>query len=63
MSLFDGLVSTAFAGRPEVAQLTPVVEKELLHHDILREMSRAGLLNRLTFMGGTCLRTQVRTAR
>jgi predicted nucleotidyltransferase component of viral defense system len=32
------------------------VEKELLHHDILREMSEAGLLAGLTFIGGTCLR-------
>jgi len=32
------------------------VEKELLHHDILREMSGAGLLTGLTFIGGTCLR-------
>ncbi|WP_338033204.1 nucleotidyl transferase AbiEii/AbiGii toxin family protein [Desulfobulbus alkaliphilus] len=32
------------------------MEKELLHHDILREMSRAGFLQRLTFIGGTCLR-------
>jgi predicted nucleotidyltransferase component of viral defense system len=28
----------------------------LLHHDILREMSAAGLLSRLTLIGGTCLR-------
>ena len=34
----------------------PAVEKELLHNDILREMSQAGLLNELTFIGGTCLR-------
>jgi len=33
-----------------------VVEKELLHHDVLREMSGAGLLAGLTFIGGTCLR-------
>jgi hypothetical protein len=33
-----------------------VVEKELLHHDILREMAAAGLLAGLTFIGGTCLR-------
>jgi len=31
-------------------------EKELLHHDILRELSAAGLLAGLTFIGGTCLR-------
>ena len=33
-----------------------MVEKELLHHDVLREMSGAGLLAGLTFIGGTCLR-------
>ena len=32
------------------------MEKELLHHDILREMSQEGLLAGLTFIGGTCLR-------
>ena len=36
--------------------LRPVVEKELLHHDILRVLSQEGLLHQLTFMGGTCLR-------
>jgi predicted nucleotidyltransferase component of viral defense system len=33
-----------------------VVEKELLHHDILRVLSGAGLLAQLTFIGRTCLR-------
>lgn len=56
MSLFDQLVDTALRNRSELAPLRPVVEKELLHHDILREMNRAGLLHGLTFMGGTCLR-------
>jgi predicted nucleotidyltransferase component of viral defense system len=40
-----------------------VVEKELLHHDILREMSEAGLLAGLTFIGGTCLRACYGSAR
>ena len=56
MSLFDQLVSEALKNQGELALLLAVVEKELLHHDILREMSRAGLLNKLTFIGGTCLR-------
>ena len=56
MSLFDRLVDQALAGRGELAPMRGVVEKELLHHDILREMSVAGLLGGLTFMGGTCLR-------
>jgi len=42
--------------RVNLHPLKSVVEKELLHHDILREMSEAGLLDGLTFIGGTCLR-------
>lgn len=40
MSLFDHLVETALASRSDLAQLRPVVEKELLHHDILRTMEQ-----------------------
>lgn len=36
--------------------LRPVVEKELLHYDILFCLSEAGLLQKLTFQGGTSLR-------
>lgn len=56
MSLFDQLVDHALATKSDLAPLRVVVEKELLHHDILREMSAAGLLAGLTFIGGTCLR-------
>ena len=56
VSLFDELVNEAIRGRAELSSLRPVVEKELLHHDILRELSGAGLLTGLTFIGGTCLR-------
>ena len=56
MSLFDQLVDEALRSRSDHAVLRPVVEKELLHHDIFREMSAAGLLAGLTFIGGTCLR-------
>jgi predicted nucleotidyltransferase component of viral defense system len=56
MSLFDRLVRQALQARPELTAVKAVVEKELLHHDILREMSAAGLLAGLTFIGGTCLR-------
>lgn len=56
MNLFDQLVTTAMEQNNDLAPLRMVVEKELLHHDIIREMSRAGLLEQLTFMGGTCLR-------
>lgn len=36
--------------------LLPVIEKELLHYEILRVMEEEGLLEKLTFQGGTCLR-------
>jgi predicted nucleotidyltransferase component of viral defense system len=56
VSLFDRLVDEALRSRADHAVLRPVVEKELLHHDIFREMGAAGLLAGLTFIGGTCLR-------
>jgi predicted nucleotidyltransferase component of viral defense system len=56
MSIFKQLVDQAMRSQPQLAPLRIVVEKELLHHDILREMSRAGFLKELTFIGGTCLR-------
>lgn len=57
MNLFDSLVDNALNQQPQLGSLRVVVEKELLHHDILRAMSEAGLLQQLTFIGGTCLRT------
>ncbi len=56
MALFDKLVDEAVRTQGELAVLRPVVEKEILHHDILRELNHAQLLQKLTFIGGTCLR-------
>lgn len=56
MNLFDHLVDEALKNKNELSPLRVVVEKELLHHDILRILSREKLLPGLTFMGGTCLR-------
>ena len=56
MSLFDELVDEALRNHQDLAPLRSVVEKELLHHDIMLAMSSAGMLARLTFIGGTCLR-------
>jgi predicted nucleotidyltransferase component of viral defense system len=56
MSLFDRLVNEAIQNQKDLAPLRMVVEKELLHHDILATLNDAGLLQQLTFMGGTCLR-------
>ncbi len=56
MNLFDKLVDQAMERSDSTVSLQQVIENELLHHDILREMSHAGLLVGLTFIGGTCLR-------
>ena len=56
MSLFDELVDEALNNKQELAPLRVVVEKELLHHDIRRVLSVAGMLTQPTFIGGTCLR-------
>jgi len=57
MNLFDSLVLEALNQQPNLHPLRSVVEKELLHHDILKELSIHNLLANLTFIGGTCLRT------
>lgn len=56
MSLFDELVAQALQSDNALGLVRRAVEKELLHHDILREMAHAGLLSNLVFIGGTCLR-------
>ncbi|PWQ99577.1 nucleotidyl transferase AbiEii/AbiGii toxin family protein [Leucothrix arctica] len=52
---FPALVERAMAvsGRNH---MRPVIEKELLHYDILFTLDNEGLLNALTFQGGTSLR-------
>ncbi len=52
---FNQLVERAME-TPGRAKLRPVVEKELLHYDILFALEQAGLLDNLTFQGGTSLR-------
>jgi predicted nucleotidyltransferase component of viral defense system len=56
VNLFDKTVEIALNNNSNYSVLRPVVEKEILHHDILREMNKAGYLKDLTFIGGTCLR-------
>jgi predicted nucleotidyltransferase component of viral defense system len=56
MNLFDQLVTEALKNQPKLSTLRAVVEKELLHHDVLRVLSQSDLLKDLTFIGGTCLR-------
>lgn len=63
MNLFDQLTREALRNTPDLGLLRPVVEKELLHHDILRELGDSGVLPQLVFMGGTCLRACYGSAR
>ena len=63
MSTFDTLIEQVIAQNSEYPTLRTVIEKEILHYDILRAMSGAGFLKDLTFMGGTCLRDCYGSAR
>lgn len=48
--------SKKVAVRNNVEALLPVVEKELIHYDILQALAQSGWLGKLNFQGGTCLR-------
>ena len=52
---FNALVERAMQAGNR-AQMRPVIEKELLHYDILFALDEEGLLDLLTFQGGTSLR-------
>lgn len=52
---FNVLVNAAMS-KPGHGLMRPVIEKELLHYDILFALSREGLLNDFVFQGGTSLR-------
>lgn len=41
---------------PEYVPIIPVLEKEILHHDIMDVLVRQGAMRRLVFIGGTSLR-------
>ena len=53
---FLSVASEIVRGDPGLAPCRPVIEKELLHFEILGAMHDAGLLRHLTFKGGTCMR-------
>ncbi len=52
---FTSMVELAMAA-PGRSHMRPVIEKELLHYDILFTLDKDNLLDRLTFQGGTSLR-------
>lgn len=41
---------------PDYAAVTPVIEKEILHHDMMDVLIKQGVMQRLTFIGGMSLR-------
>jgi len=67
MNLFEQTVNAVLSNQtaaklsaallPDYSVIRPAVEKEILHQDILRTLSKGGFLQNLTFFGGTCLRT------
>lgn len=54
MKSFNEMVNQALTGNMQ--HMRPVIEKELLHYDILYSLTEANLLDTLTFQGGTSLR-------
>ena len=52
---FQYLVSQALKN-PALGHMRPVIEKELIHFDLLYVLDREGLLDNLVFQGGTSLR-------
>lgn len=50
------LINQVLANNPDYVGLENVLEKEVLHHDIMLVLHKEGILQHLTFIGGTSLR-------
>lgn len=50
------LVTRAIEKNPQLIGLEDVVEKEIVHHELLNVLHKEGFLEHLTFIGGTALR-------
>lgn len=48
--------AASLAGDGELGGMLPVVEKELIHYEVLNILDKLGYLSMITFQGGTCLR-------
>lgn len=53
---FLSVAASIVDGDSDLETCGPVIEKELLHYEILNAMHSAGYLRNLVFKGGTCLR-------
>ena len=56
MNLFDKTIQTVLKNNPEISDLRIIIEKEILHHEIIKVLSEQGILKKLVLIGGTCLR-------
>lgn len=56
MTIDLGRFALEIARRGSIESMVPVIEKELVHYDIIRALDESKWLDRLTFQGGTCLR-------
>lgn len=61
--MLDNLVRQGLVNNKGYSALATVLEKEILHHDILSVMSDHQLFTHLTFIGGTALRLCYNSAR
>lgn len=57
------IVRQAIQQNPDYGVIAPVVEKEILHHDIMQVLMQQGALQQLAFIGGTALRMCHNSAR
>lgn len=57
------LVKQAINSTPSFTGIAAVVEKEILHHELLYVLHKEGLLKELTFIGGTSLRLCYKSSR
>lgn len=54
--MLNVLLKQVLASKSEFLGLEETIEKEILHHDIMTVLHNRGLLQQLTFIGGTSLR-------
>lgn len=61
--MLDKIVQSALRRNNKFLGLDDVLEKEILHHDILQVLQKEGILQQLTFIGGTSLRVCYNSSR
>lgn len=54
--MLNNQIKKILKANPEYSAITPVIEKEILHHDILAVLIEEAVIQKLTFIGGTALR-------